>query len=238
MQPLDILNRVKLHQNGYVAESLAVVDLLLALHSSSFRYDSGKPQWAERDLMFWGIPSATPALALALQSVGFSAGSEHGRFPGLEGSVQEGSVAFGMACGVARLLERMHDRRRVCVFLDDVCLKDGATWEIALEAGHERLDSLVVLLSHAGLAKIEPVAAKWEAFGWKVFSLVDGHNVSEIRDMLARAQLPVRRPKILIAPTRLGKGIPFMEGKEAYRRTFFSEAEMQAARVALTPTAR
>ena len=56
----------------------------------------------------------------------------------------------------------------------------------------------------------EPIADKWEAFGWHVHE-VHGHNVGEILNALDLADEVHARPSIIIARTTKGKGVSFME---------------------------
>ena len=57
---------------------------------------------------------------------------------------------------------------------------------------------------------LEPLGAKWQAFGWAVRE-VDGHAVSQVAEALASVPLEAGRPSCLIAHTVKGKGISFME---------------------------
>lgn len=235
---LDVLNFIQTYRQGYVAESLAVLELALALYFAEdqnglmLRYDVQKPQWADRDYVFWGVPAATPALFLVLQKAGFFSETVGSfcfdqKFPGLDAPLLEGGESLAMACGLARVLSRFHVPSRVMVVLDDAALLSGMVWEMALVAAHERLDPLIVLVGVSGLAKVEPLAAKWEAFGWKVFQVADGHDGSQLADALHQSHGALRRPKVILASTHLGHGIAFMEGREAYRRTAFSHDEIQ-----------
>lgn len=239
---LEIVEWIQTHGKGYVPESLAMVELVSVLvHGKRasgvplLRWDPASPQWAERDLIFWGATAAFPALALCLKTANDSTGR---RWPGVESPWDAGSAALGMACGAARVLAREHSSRRVFVFLDDEALLQGDVWEMALEIGHERLANLTLLVSYSGLAKVEPLAAKWEAFGWKVFPLRDGHHVPSIEDALERAYEERRRPQVVLASTTLGQGIPFLQGKESYRLTRFSSVEFDSAQRALRSLTR
>ena len=81
-------------------------------------------------------------------------------------------------------------------------------------AAHRGLAHLVVLLDAndsqvdgpvSSITTLEPIAAKWESFGWAAYD-VDGHDVaaldSALRDAVAQA-----RPSIVIARTSTGHGL-------------------------------
>ena len=57
---------------------------------------------------------------------------------------------------------------------------------------------------------LEPLADKWEAFGWHVQE-IDGHNIESIIDACSMARAIVEKPSVIIAHTIPGKGVPFME---------------------------
>jgi len=95
----------------------------------------------------------------------------------------------------------------------------GSSVEAALFASHHGLDSLVAIVDYnkmqsLGTVKdvldLEPLAAKWQAFGWTVGE-VDGHEVTQVAEALAGVPFKTGRPSCLIAHTVKGKGISFME---------------------------
>ena len=89
-----------------------------------------------------------------------------------------------------------------------------------MSAAHYRLGNLVAIVDLNGMTldgptqevmNIEPVAGKFEAFGWRTQEL-DGHDMDEI--VAALDGLPdtaSEQPTCLLARTRKGKGVPFME---------------------------
>ncbi|MBI2544384.1 MAG: hypothetical protein HYW16_04075, partial [Candidatus Rokubacteria bacterium] len=58
---------------------------------------------------------------------------------------------------------------------------------------------------------LDPFAAKWEAFGWHVIEVGDGHDMGAIVKGLQSALEVTERPVVLIAHTVKGKGVSFME---------------------------
>lgn len=89
-----------------------------------------------------------------------------------------------------------------------------------MAASHYRLGNLVAIVDANGFSgagptsdamNIEPLAIRFEAFGWHVVE-IDGHDV----DALTRTfdELPdpsSSRPTCVIARTRKGKGVAMME---------------------------
>ncbi len=107
----------------------------------------------------------------------------------------------------------------VYVILGDGEINAGVIWEGAMAAAKYRLGNLTAILDYNGIQQTgatadvmptEPIADKWEAFGWHVQE-VHGHNVGEILNALDRADEVHARPSIIIARTTKGKGVSFME---------------------------
>ena len=88
-----------------------------------------------------------------------------------------------------------------------------------MAAAKYRLGNLTAILDYNGIQQTgatadvmptEPIADKWEAFGWHVQE-IHGHNVGEILNALDRADEVHARPSVIIARTTKGKGVSFME---------------------------
>jgi transketolase len=138
------------------------------------------------------------------------------------GSLGQGlSAALGFA-----LADRFRGSdARIFTMVSDGELEEGQVWEAALFAAHHRLDRLVVLLDANNsqvdgpvdtITTIEPIAAKWSAFGWDAVD-VDGHDVDAVCAALARAQARAQsqgqsqpqpgRPSVLVCRTSTRHGL-------------------------------
>jgi transketolase len=110
-------------------------------------------------------------------------------------------------------------RAGVYVLLGDGELDAGVIWEGAMTAAKYRLGNLVCIVDANGIQQtgatadimpLEPLGAKWAAFGWHVQE-IDGHNVAEVLGALDRAAGVHAQPSVIIARTTKGKGVSFME---------------------------
>ena len=53
---------------------------------------------------------------------------------------------------------------------------------------------------------------KFKAFNWKVYEVIDGHDVKEVSSILKEAiNNRDNKPKVVIVNTIKGKGVPFLE---------------------------
>lgn len=104
---------------------------------------------------------------------------------------------------------------RIFTMVSDGELEEGQVWEAALFAAHHHLGRLVVLLDANNsqvdgpvdsITTIEPIAAKWSAFGWHVQDL-DGHDVDAVCAALAEADAQAARPSVLVCHTSTVHGL-------------------------------
>lgn len=222
--------------SGHLGGSLGLADIFTALYFNFLHHDPQKPGWPERDRLILSIGHVAPVLYATLAHAGYfpveelltlrklgsrlqgHPGRDHG-LPGLElsaGSLGQGlSVAVGMALA-ARMKNETH---RIIAILGDGELQEGSVWEAAMAAGHHALANLTAIVDRNGVQidgsteevmRLEPLAGKWESFGWQAISC-DGHDFGEILAALHRASTETKRPTVLIARTVMGKGVPAIE---------------------------
>jgi transketolase len=225
---------------GYIAQALGIADVLAAAYFHAMTYRPEDPAWEGRDRFLLSIGHYAIALYAALIEAGLipedeleTYGADDSRLPmsgmasytpGMEitgGSLGQGlGVAVGMALG----LKRKGSRSFVYNLLSDGELDEGSTWEAAMSAPHHRLDNLIALVDVNNMQAdgpstqvmgFEPLAPKWEAFGWFV-RRVDGNDMDAVVAALdaARSEEAGPRPRVVICDTRMGKGVPFLEARE------------------------
>jgi transketolase len=227
----------------HIGGSLSVVEILTVLYQEILRISPTNPQWEERDRIILSKGHCSAALYAAMAQRGFfprerlfdSFNTVNGileehismRTPGAE--IPTGALGMGLSFGVGAgyAAKYLCDREGkplfwVYVVLGDGELQEGQVWEAAMSASHFGLDNLIAIIDYNGLQvsgrisevmNIEPLAKKWEAFGWSV-QQVNGHDVDELYMALREAQEPSRNfngPRLIIAKTIKGKGVSFME---------------------------
>ena len=222
-------------KSGHPGGSLSAADILTALYFSEMNIDPANPKMENRDRFVLSKGHAAPALYATLAERGyfdkeglmtlreyrsiFQGHPDMKKVPGVEispGSLGQGlSVANGMALN-ARISGLSY---RTYIILGDGELQEGQVWEAAMTAPHYKLDNVCAFLDFNNLQidgnvdkvmGVEPVDAKWEAFGWNVIK-IDGHNFEEILNALDEAKKVKGKPTIIIAKTIKGKGVSFME---------------------------
>jgi len=75
---------------------------------------------------------------------------------------------------------------------------------------------------------LDPLAPKWEAFGWHTIS-IDGHDFNQIVDAVDEAGRTRGSPTMIIARTTKGKGVSFMENRVEFHGGVPTPEEYQRA---------
>jgi transketolase len=133
-----------------------------------------------------------------------------------------GSLGHGLGLGCGHCYgDRVRGKsRRVFVVLSDGECDEGSTWEAASFAGHHALGQLTAVVDYNKIQSLdrcedvltkEPFAARWTAFGWDADE-VDGHDPEALAAALVTAGTA---PRVVIAHTVKGRGIPRIEGTVA-----------------------
>jgi len=144
-------------------------------------------------------------------------GAEHS--PGCE--VTSGSLAqaLSQAAGIALARRLRAEKGRVWVMMSDGEFQEGQTWEAFEILKFYKLDNVGVYVDVNGqqcdgrmqdVMDIEPLAAKVEAFGARVFE-VDGHDVGALAAPAALA--PDGRPLVVLARTDPCRGLDILRAR-------------------------
>lgn len=234
---LDILNMIGIGQKGHLGGSCSIADVVTALYFYKMRHNASDPQWPDRDRFLLSKGHAALVQYAALAESGYFSKNEFVNTkklgsilqghpdlkstPGVEANTGSLGQGLSIACGMAAGLRLEGRTSRVYCVMGDGEQAEGQIWEAAMAASAFRLDRLVAILDCNGLqamGRIEerfdssPLADKWRAFGWHVVE-VDGHDMEAIADSLDALDHVQGKPKIIIAHTIKGAGIPFAENR-------------------------
>jgi transketolase len=237
-------------KTSHVGSSFSIADLVAVLYSKIMRLDPAMPDWPLRDRFILSKGHACAVVYSVLAEKGFfpktwlDTYKDNGSplpkhishcVPGVEAST--GSLGHGLAIGSGMALAGKRDNLdyRVFVILSDGECDEGSTWEAALFAPHHKLSNVVAIVDYNKLQAfgrtkdvldLDPMAAKWQAFGWSVRE-IDGHDVEQILDALSQAPLIKDKPTCIIAHTVKGKGVGFMEDQLIWHYRNPSKEELQ-----------
>lgn len=226
---------------GHTGGDLSSSDILTCLYLGGvLQVDSENPQWPQRDRFIMSKGHCSGAFYSTLAARGFfpqeqlktfmdplsmlNGHPDRNKLPGVEANT--GPLGHGLPIGVgAALAARMRGELwRVFVLTGDGELQEGSNWEAAMTAQHYGLDNLVVIVDRNRIQqgdftektiRMDPLAAKWEAFGFAVRE-IDGHNFVELLQTFRSMPFESGKPNCVIANTIKGKGVSFVENKPAW----------------------
>ena len=239
-------------RSAHLGGALSCVDLLVALYWDVLRIDPARPRDPARDRLIFSKGHAISALYTVLAMRGFfpedrlAAYNHPGaglpeqpspwEVPGVEWATGSLGHGIGVGLGMALAASLQGQAWATFVLMSDGECQEGSVWEAAMFAPRLQLDTLTVLVDYNGwqatgrsheVMHLEPLAAKWEAFGWKACE-VDGHDLSAICGALRRPR--AGRPRAIVAHTVKGKGVSFMEDDNNWHyRTPTAEEVVRAA---------
>ncbi|MBI5084758.1 MAG: transketolase [Acidobacteria bacterium] len=240
-------------KSGHPGGSLSAVEVLVTLYWDVLRHDPANPKWPQRDRFILSKGHAAPVLYAVMAECGYTPVEELNSLrklgsiyqghpdiryiPALEastGSLGEGlSLALGMALA-ARLDE---SPSRTYVMLGDGEIQEGQIWEAAMFGAFNKVDNVCAIVDYNKLQldgavkdilELEPLAAKWRAFGWHTLE-IDGHDIPAIQAALAEAAATKGKPTCVIAHTIKGKGVSFMEGDPRWHGVTPNPQEVELA---------
>lgn len=249
----NILRQIKAGAEGHIGGALSAVEILTALYFHVMRVNPHEPLWTERDRFILSAGHKCMALYAVLAEKGYfdvalldTYGALDSRLPGhpdMErlsgvetntGALGHGlSIAGGMALGLK--MDRLD--AKVYVLMGDGEAAEGSNWEAAAACCHYRLDNLLLFIDRNHLQvcgptqeimDLEPLRARWEAFGWSVRA-IDGHNLQAIVQHASAIPFEVGKPSALIANTVKAKGLSFAEGRVEYHYWKASPEELALA---------
>ncbi len=235
----------------FVGASLSCADLLVHLYSRVLRVAPDRREDPDRDYLLLSKGHDVPALYATLAECGFFPGERlqnhlkthdsvywhpNRDLPGVE--FHSGSLGhlLSVGLGIALDIRLRGNDGRVFVVLGDGELDEGSVWEACLVAGAQKLDRLVAVVDRnefqanlrtEELVPLEPLAAKFEAFGFSTLS-VDGHDYDALETAFASLPLRPGRPTAILAKTVRGRGVPSLEARADRWFVKASPAEAEA----------
>ena len=251
-----VLQMVAEAGSGHLGASLSAVDILATLYFMKMRHDPNDPEWPGRDRLVLSKGHAAPALYAVLAEAGYFPpeelthlredgsilqGHPEKETPGVDASTGSLGQGLSVAVGMALAAKMDGSGHRVYAILGDGELNEGQVWEAALTAAHQRLDNLTVIVDRneyqltgrtEDVKGLEPIEAKWRAFGWEAVTC-DGNDPVSLLEALDVCDMTAGRPGAVVAMTTKGKGVPFMEGNAFSRRSPSAE-ELRRALSELT----
>ena len=227
---------IRLSTDGgcFTGASLSCADLIVHLYSRFLNVGPHNFDAPDRDYLFLSKGHDVPALYGTFVELGWMAPERlrnhlktndtiywhpNRNVPGIE--FHSGSLGHlpSVAIGVALDCKMRGLQNRIAVITGDGELNEGSVWEALLVANAYHLDNLLFIVDRnhfqanmrtEDLIPLEPMAPKFEAFGWHV-KRVNGHDFAALDEALAEVPFVSGRPSLLIADTVRGRGLPSIQ---------------------------
>ncbi len=226
---------------GHIGGNLSACDMMVVLHHSVLR---------PHDIFVLSKGHAAGALYVSLWSVGRLSEDDLSQFHGERTKLSghpapnwlreipfaTGSLGHGLslAAGIALGKALRQQPGRVFCLVSDGELQEGSSWESLIFIKQRCLAPLTVLIDANGLqgfgatkdvCGLELTAAKFREFGLRTEE-IDGHDPDAILNACAAAG---PEPQIIIARTRKGHGVSFMEDRMEWHYRAMSAEQYQQA---------
>lgn len=254
---LETIRLVEIAKSGHYSSVFSCAEILAALYYRTLRLKPSDPRWADRDRFVLGKGHVAIGQYPVLADLGYfptewldtytRLGSPLGdhpdmnKVPGVDfssGSIGHNlSVAVGMA-----LAGRMRGSdHHTWALLGDGELNEGQVWEAAMAAAHYDLSGLVVIVDANGMGldgpietvmSVEPIAERFATFGWSTVE-IDGHDGAAIIDTFDAVD-DTDGPLVVVARTKKGKGVTFMETSPYWHLGYLGPADKEVAIAEIT----
>ena len=218
-------------KSGHPGGAMGGADFINVLYSEFLVYDPENPLWEGRDRFFLDPGHMSPMLYSVLSMAGKYTMEDLKQFRqwgsitpghpevdfmhGIENT--SGPLGQGHTYAIAAkfLKARLGDvmNQTIYAYISDGGIQEEISQGAGRIAGHLGLDNLIMfydsndiqLSTECGDVTTENVAQKYEAWGWKVYT-IDGNDVDQIREALTAAKAVSGQPVLIIGKTVMGKG--------------------------------
>jgi transketolase len=221
--------------SGHVGGSLSVVELFVTLYENHMNVNRKNPAMNGRDRLIVSKGHSGPAVYAVLCWKGFFSREmlstlnyfgtnlpshcDMNKTPGIDMTTGSLGQGFSCAAGIAKAAKLCRGKERIYVVLGDGEIQEGQIWEAAMFCSHQKLDNLIAFVDYnnaqidgkvSEICSIEPLAAKWKAFGWDVIEVSNGNSCEQIDAAILEAKKS-KLPCAIILHTIKGKGVKFAE---------------------------
>jgi transketolase len=240
-------------RHGHLKSAISCIDLVVALYGRFLNVSAADPSAPDRDRFLFSKGHAITALYATFALHGFIEPQELGSYaatgsrlpdhpckhslPLLE--ISSGSLGhgLGMATGILYGMQMDGKGGRVVTLMSDGECNEGTVWEAAMFAVGHKMNRLLAIVDNNDLQAVgrtselmgaSTIEDKFRGFGWAV-RVIDGNAMAQIVDALAAFPFADDRPSVIVAKTKPGAGISFMEDKLVWHYRVPSPEDLQAA---------
>ena len=241
----DIVRMVHKVNSGHPGGSLGCAEFLVSLYNEVMDLKEGFDINGENeDVFFLSNGHISPVFYSVLAHRGYFPVEElntfrlinsrlqghpttHEGLPGIR--MASGSLGQGLsvALGAAQAKKLNNDSHLVYTLLGDGELQEGQNWEAIMYAAGKKVDNLIATIDLNEkqidgptdvVMPMGDISAKFIAFGWDVWTVENGNDLTEIVATLkeAKSMTGKGKPICILLKTEMGNGVDFMMNTHAW----------------------
>ncbi len=254
----DIVRMVNAPRSGHPGGSLGCVEFFVCLYHSMMRPDAARfnMDGTGEDVFFLSNGHTSPAWYSVLARYGYFDVKElstfrfinsrlqghpatHEGLPGIR--MASGSLGQGLSVGIgAAISKKLNGEDKLVYTLHgDGELQEGQIWEALMFASAKKVDNIIATVDVNGrqidgdtddVVPLGDLKAKFEAFGWKVFSC-NGNNMEDLLKTLSDCKAATGKgmPVANLMTTEMGMGVDYMMGSHKWHGIFPDDEQLEDA---------
>ncbi len=254
----DIVRMVHKVNSGHPGGSLGCAEFMVALYQNILHRKPGfDMDGVGEDIFFLSNGHISPVFYSVLSRSGYFPVDElntfrllnsrlqghpttHEGLPGIR--IASGSLGQGLsvAIGAAQAKKLNKDVHLVYSLHGDGELQEGQNWEAIMYAAAKKVDNLIATVDFNGqqidgatndVLPMGNLRAKFEAFGWEVFDIEKGNDITSILEgmALAKSKTGKGKPVCVLLHTVMGNGVDFMMHTHAWHGKAPNDAQLESA---------
>jgi len=232
-------------RNGaHFGSSLSLIDILAVLYTSALKFSKKTSNHPKRHRFILSKGHGALGYFSILEAVGFLNKNQTSMFEkngseffahahkNLDNGIEYSGCRLGLgltiAVGIAIANKLKKITSKVIVLIGDGECDEGIIWEAMMSAKNFSLDNLVIIVDRNGMQSDGEkklimnqfdLTAKFASFGFDAIE-INGHDHEQILSAIIQ---PHQSPKAIIANTKKGYGIKFMENNGDWHHGILSE---------------
>lgn len=247
----DILTMTTAAGSGHPTSSLSAVELMTVLFFTYLKYNYKDPKNPANDRVIFSKGHASPLYYALYAAAGVISQEELSKYRTFDSILEghptprfkyteaaTGSLGQGLSIGLGEALAMKLQKSsgRVFVLSGDGELAEGSVWEAAAAASFRKVDNLFLLVDVNRLGQSDPTMyeydvsvyiKRFEAFGWRVITIEKGNDLKVVNKAFEHAF--EKGPTVILAKTKKGAGVSFLEDKNGWHGKTLSQEELQKA---------
>ena len=254
----DILNMTTIAGSGHPTSSLSGVELMIGLFfgNNFFKCDYSDFENSNNDRIIFSKGHASPLFYSLYKALGLISEDKLMTFRRFESNLEghptsrfkfteatTGSLGQGLGIGLGIALANRLDESDATtwVLLGDSEMAEGSVYEALELASHYKLNNLIGIIDLNRLGQRGETLTGWNlniienkinAFGWNTVVIEGGNDIKQVIQGLKKTkelQVSTLNPTMIIAKTKKGAGISFLEDQEGWHGKVLNKNQLDKA---------